>query len=100
MTEMERRVALALRKWIDDRGRYAGGTMDGDGIAAVQVNGPLALVEMAQYAIRAMREPTPEMISAGQNSEIGHSWSNRGEHTYTPESVWEDMIDAASPPCP
>lgn len=49
-------------------------------------------------AIRAMREPTPAIIAAGESTPVIHRWRDADEYIEDPESVWSAMIDAASPP--
>jgi hypothetical protein len=89
-TEMEERVARAI--W-----EASSGPMDfitPDGFAA-------AILE-ARAAIRAMREPTEDMLVAGAIVEVDTGWGGRG--SYKPvgdayrETRWKQMIDAASPP--
>jgi hypothetical protein len=62
--------------WIDERGTFDGRYRD--------VNEPFQphYIAMARAAIAAMREPTEEMLEAG------NSW-------YSAKLTWQGMIDAA-----
>jgi hypothetical protein len=73
-TEMELKVALALRARCLE---IFGTTWNNEDTMA-----------LARAAIRAMREPTQEMIDA--------PWFVMDEE-HTIKAGWEDMIDAASP---
>jgi hypothetical protein len=53
-------------------------------------------IKTARAAIRAMREPTPEMDQAG-DSEIEQQCDYSGPFVSAHKFVWKAMINAASP---
>lgn len=79
-TEMELRVARVL----DPK---AFGESDDSRLDTFYRNLRNAALEQARAAIRAMREPTPDMYDAGCTS-----------FSENPADSYEAMIDAASPP--
>jgi hypothetical protein len=108
-TEIEMRVAAALaRVALEDV--LSSGELAGQGsslelaIAALRAEKKLrdSYVGLARAAIRAMREPTEDMLDAGAIVEVDTGWGGRG--SYKPvgdayrETRWKQMIDAASPP--
>lgn len=78
-TEMERRVAESLGNYLDDN------LTDDDRLDA------------ARKAIRAMYEPTEDMIDSGSGALSGFDNDWETTHERVP-LVWSEMIDAASPP--
>jgi hypothetical protein len=95
-TEMELRVAQALI------GVHPTLKIPPDGIPAAWQQIPESLkdfmLQMARAAIRAMREPTPEMLDA-----VKLAWRTPGQthgqkHMPGLKADYERLIDAASPP--
>lgn len=91
MTEMEERVARALDP-------VAFGRHDPSRLPAYYEGMQRDALIMARAAIRAMREPTDEMETAGfvagNEADDPHE---PGNHAVTAKPVWQAMIDAASP---
>jgi len=99
-TEMELRVLAAITKAEVEWLRQAGDALDG---LQEEVSAPLPLA-LARAAIRAMREPTREMLLAGESaysdfedegldSEGTYQFVRPGHEAAT----YAAMIDAASP---
>lgn len=65
----------------------------------VKLEGEINVSAMVRYAIRAMYEPTPEMIEAYMNS-LENPAGGRKEPWHRAKMLkrWHAMIDAASPP--
>lgn len=85
-TEMELRVARAI---------FAAVAEDFDKLSGFV---RMDALSQARAAIRAMREPTEEMVTAGfvAGNEADDPYGP-GNHAVTAAPVWQAMIDAASP---
>lgn len=99
-TEMELRVAEVLKEAIGKAlDATSISTRHGDWTAIG--GGSIDLVDLASAAIRAMREPTADVVEAGHTGSQDSSGNMSDACGFPPHLIpycWNAMIDAASPP--
>ena len=91
-TEMELRVAEAILGTL----AVPGVPLIKNTMALLSEKNRAKVLEQSRAAIRAMREPTPEMDQAG-DSEIEQQCDYSGPFVSAHKFVWKAMINAASP---
>jgi hypothetical protein len=95
LNEAEERVARAVVEAINQSGGIFMSAMDWDAIPQPFIEGILKAISRA--AIRAMREPSPRMVEAMEDSHF-EEWSaepGEGRDSLNLDVAWRAAIDAA-----